>query len=111
MHFLNQIDEADLLSLLDEDELKDYTESQKPTEPAPTEPPQTQPTEPPAISEDKGSSNLSALLPLLLFAAMGVGGFVLLQKSKKKSQQEKPDPDADYPEEDDFELPDEMEEE
>ncbi len=55
-----------------------------------------------AVSEDKGSSNLSAFLPLLLFAAMGVGGFVLLQKNKKKSQQEKPDPDADYPEEDDF---------
>ena len=105
VHFLNQVDEADLLNLLDEDELKDYTESQKHTEPAPTEPVQTQPTEPPVVTEEKENGNLAALLPVVLLAAGGIGGFLMLSSSKKKSQQVKPDPDADYQEDDEFELP------
>ena len=105
VHFLNQVDEADLLDLLDEDELKDYTESQKLTEPAPTEPVQTQPTEPSVVTEDKNSGKFAALLPVILLAAGGIGGFLMLSSSKKKSQQVKPDPDADYQEDDEFELP------
>ena len=106
VHFLNQVDEADLFELLDDDERKELTESQQPTEPVPTEPPQTQPTEAPAPNEEKNSGSLTALLPVLLLGAIGIGGFVMFSGKRKKVQQEKPDPDVDYTDDDDFELPD-----
>ena len=59
----------------------------------------------PLVTEGKGNGNFAALLPVVLLAAVGIGGFLMLSSSKKKFQQVKPDPDADYQEDDDFDLP------
>ena len=107
VHFLNQVDEADLLSLMDEDAAAQYQESlEVETEP---ETPETAVPEPVEEPEEK-STNMLPIVVLLAAVLAGGGGFLFLQmKKKKQAEQTKPDPDADYTEDedDDFELPDE----
>ena len=107
VHFLNMVDEADLLALMDEDAVNEYIAAKdaKDTEPAVTETPE--PTEEPAEPEDtkaeepkKNSSG--ALIIVLILALGGAGGYLYFTKFKgKKPQKETVDPDADYTEEDD----------
>ena len=107
VHFLNMVDEADLLALMDEDAVNEYIAAKdaKNTEPAVTETPE--PTEEPAEPEDtkaeepkKNSSG--ALIIVLILALGGAGGYLYFTKFKgKKPQKETVDPDADYTEEDD----------
>ena len=107
VHFLNQVDEADLLSLMDEDAAAQYQESlEVETEP---ETPETAVPEPVEEPEEK-STNMLPIVVLLAAVLASGGGFLFLQmKKKKQAEQTKPDPDADYTEDedDDFELPDE----
>ena len=109
VHFLNMVDEADLLSLMDEEEAQKYMDTI--TEPETTEPevtlePETttEPTEEPGTEEpsdtDTGSNKTGALMLVVLVAVGGAGGFFFLKKSKKKETQSMgPDPDFDYNEE------------
>ena len=107
VHFLNQVDEADLLSLMDEDAAAQYQESlEVETEP---ETPETAVPEPVEEPEEK-STNMLPIVVLFAAVLASGGGFLFLQmKKKKQAEQTKPDPDADYTEDedDDFELPDE----
>ena len=99
VHLLNQVDEADLLQLMDEEEAAQYIESTEPTEPVPevTEP------EPVVVApepEEKEKTNLLPLVGVLLVAGIGGGAFFLMKSKGKQKEAAKPDPDADYVDDD-----------
>jgi hypothetical protein len=102
VHFLNLVDEADLLELLDEEEAAQYTAVGKEVEPDPEPEPEEEAEQPEA--EEKSPVNILPTMVLLL-AFAGVGGFFGFQKwqaKKKEKEQAKPDPDADYVDEEDY---------
>ena len=125
VHFLNMVDEADLLALMDEDEAakyqtqekevtaKDDTEASKESDAEDTD--AAGDTETETGKKEKKSSPLP-LVMLLLFVvgAGGVGGYLYIKMKggKPSSKTAKPDPDADYHDEDEeaLELPEESEE-
>lgn len=107
VHFLNMVDEADLLALMDEDAVNDYIAQKEAKETEPTiteEPTQTEETEPadePAEPEKKKNSGV--LVIVLILALGGAGGYVYFTKVKNKKPKvdNAPDPDADYDDDED----------
>ena len=102
VHFLNQVDEADLLKLMDEEEAAKYTEPVEET-PVVTEPDVTEPE--PDVVEPEPEEPKTHMLPvvLLVVALIGGGGFFAFKKiqgKKKEKEAAKPDPDADYVDDD-----------
>ena len=105
VHFLNMVDESDLLSLMDDEEAQAYIDAMNAgkddTGETVTEEPTQESTETETVESEepakKNSSKTGLMVLLLLGTIGGIGGFLYLKNNKKKPVKiVGPDPDADY---------------
>ena len=128
VHFLNQVDEADLMALMEEAQSTGLTQGEdttntetgteivtpnqetvEETEPAEEESAEDATTE---RQEEKKSGSMLPAIILLAVVVIGGGVFAFMKlKGKKEQEKEKPDPDDEYQDEEDEEylIPDDFE--
>lgn len=105
VHFLNMVDESDLLALMDDEQVEEYMNKtgvgEKEGQPV-TEEVEEEKTEEPVVEEKPAKKNKSGMIVVVLLVIGGAtGGYFFLTKSKnKKPVNNGFDPDADYNEDD-----------
>lgn len=99
VHFLNQVDEADLLSIIDEDLQSIQQQTTPPVIEQPTPITEPEPTTQPEQEKPKENNSLYGLILFLLIAVLGGGGAIFYLKVIKPKQNVKGGTDLD-----DFDL-------
>ena len=127
VHFLNLVDEADLLSLMKDEEVKSYMESKGMTDGNKQDEVAEKPEDLETKTDEKANNtdkktdenaysetvapapeekgkNVTGIMAVIFFLTLGgIGGFIYFKFNKVKKKNDLPDPDADYPYGDDEE--------
>lgn len=114
VHFLNMVDESDLLALMDDEEVEEYMKKTGAREEEPTVVAEPVPEEPKEeVVEVRPKKNGASIIVLVfLFGGVAVAGYLYFKDSKgKKEVNEHVDPDADYIEDDEDYLEQVLEDE
>ena len=109
VHFMNLVDEADLLTLMEEDAADAYTAEKEAAAQAEQDRLKAE-EEAKKAAEEAAASGFLGVVVLIALAAGGIFYAFAKQKQKKQAEKEALDPDANYTEDKgDFEIPTEDE--